>query len=191
VNVTGVAEEKRRLRAWARAQRAGLPDVSPAVTAHLAAWLRALGARRVLAYRAFAGEPDVSGLAGAFELFTTRANWRPEPHLTVHPWESATFVNRVGILEPPRDAPGVDAGLLDAVLVPGLAFDASGVRLGYGGGFYDRFLAGLRVPCVGVIQEALVLPGVPAEPHDACLPFLATEGGVRRTMHAPDAARWD
>ncbi|MFC6661931.1 hypothetical protein [Deinococcus multiflagellatus] len=57
-------------RRWAREVRAGLPDRSGAITAHLRAFLRSHGARRVLAYRALAGEPDLAALADEFELLT-------------------------------------------------------------------------------------------------------------------------
>lgn len=173
------APTKTSLRAWARARRAQLPDPSPLLTAHLSSWLRSQGLRRVLAYRAFGGEPNVDALAGEFELFTTRAHWRPEPRLTLHPWESATARNRLGILEPPPDAPHVAPDDIDVVLVPGLAFDRRGVRLGYGGGFYDRLLPTLKVPFVGVTASALLLSELPQEEHDVRVQLLATEGGVQ------------
>lgn len=134
----------------------------------------------VLAYRALPGEVDVGDLADAFELLTTRARWRPAPHLTLHPWATATERSRFGALQPPADAPRVDRARVDAVLLPALAFDEVGFRLGYGGGFYDRLLAGWAVPTVGVTPEALVLPDVPRAAHDVPVAFLATERGVRR-----------
>ena len=167
-------------RARVRAQRASLTDVSAPVTAHLRTFLRAQGARVVLAYRALPGEVDLSGLADDVELLTTRARWRPEPHLTLHPWASATERSRFGALQPPPDAPRIDPARVDAVLLPALAFDEAGFRLGYGGGFYDRLLAGWSVLTVGVTPEALVLPVVPREGHDVPVAFLATEQGVWR-----------
>lgn len=172
-------EEKKQLRAWARARRAELPDLFPAVTAHLAAWLRGRGVRRVLAYRALPGEPSLDALAGEFELLTTRAIWRPEPRLSVHAWDSAARLSKLGILEPPPGTPELAPELIEAVLVPGLAFDEAGGRLGYGGGFYDRLLPLLSVPKIGVVYEGLVLSSLPIEAHDARMDFLATEAGVR------------
>lgn len=167
-------------RAWAKAVRAGLPDLSAEVTAHLATFLRARGVRRVLAYCALPGEPDVSGLADAFELFTTRARFRPAPHLTLHPWHTATEPSRFGARQPPVDAPQVALSAVDAALLPALAFDRHGVRLGYGGGFYDRLLPGFAGVRVGVIWSALVVDALPREAHDLQVGFLATETGVRR-----------
>ncbi|MDL2343360.1 5-formyltetrahydrofolate cyclo-ligase [Deinococcus sp. MIMF12] len=166
-------------RAWAREVRAGQPDHSAEVCAHLAAFLHARGARRVLAYHALPGEPDVGALAAGFELLTTRARFQPAPHLTLHPWDTATEVSRFGVRQPPAPTPRVALETVDAVLLPGLAFDRFGVRLGYGGGFYDRLLPGFSGLTVGVVPEALVVDALPTEAHDLRAGFLATEGGVR------------
>jgi len=74
-------------------------------------------------------------------------------------------------------------GLLvpDALLIPLLAFDASGGRLGYGGGFYDRTLAGLpnrsRIGCAFAAQQ---VDAVPVGPYDIRLDAVATERGIIR-----------
>jgi 5-formyltetrahydrofolate cyclo-ligase len=76
---------------------------------------------------------------------------------------------RHGVPEAPASCEPVPVGDLDVVLVPGLAFDAAGRRLGRGGGFYDRFLSQIpaRVCRIGLAMEAQVLPEVPAGPDDA------------------------
>ena len=170
---------KSEWRAWARAARAELPDVSELITATLRDLLTTLGARRVLAYRALSGEPDVSALERDFELLAPRARFRPEPRLTLHPWHTATEVSRFGALQPPQDAPQVPLGTVDAILLPGLAFDHAGVRLGYGGGFYDRLLPAFRGVTVGVIQAALLVPELPRDPHDCPAQWLVTERGAQ------------
>ncbi len=171
---------KAEWRAWAQAVRAGLPDRSADVCAGLAAFARARGWRCLLAYRALPGEPDLTPLAGEFTLLTTRAWWR-ERRLSLHDWAHATEVSRFGALQPPAGAPEVPREAVDAALLPGLAFDTSGVRLGYGGGFYDRLLSGWAVPTVGVTPQALLVPALPSEAHDARVAFIATETGVRAT----------
>ncbi len=85
-----------------------------------------------------------------------------------------------GIMEPdPEKAEEADVSLLEAVVVPGVAFDRHGGRMGYGGGFYDRFLAGLdRLPfLVGVGFSMQVVEHVPLEPHDIRLDGIVTEKG--------------
>ncbi len=171
---------KSEWRAWARSTRAALPDVSAGITAHLRAFLHGHGIERVLAYRAVSGEPDVSGLAPDFDLSTTRARFRPEVRLTLHPWHTATEVSRFGALQPPADAPRVALHHVQAILLPALAFDTRGVRLGYGGGFYDRLLPAFTGVTIGVIHSALLVPELPGEAHDYPVAWVATEGGVVR-----------
>jgi 5-formyltetrahydrofolate cyclo-ligase len=67
----------------------------------------------------------------------------------------------------------------DWLIVPLLAFDRTGARLGYGGGYYDRTLAVLpRATALGVAYAAQELPMIPVEPHDIRLARIATEGGI-------------
>jgi 5,10-methenyltetrahydrofolate synthetase len=76
----------------------------------------------------------------------------------------------------------VDTALVepDAALVPLVAFDAQGCRLGYGGGFFDRTLAALsrRPLAIGVGFEAQRLPTIHPQPHDIPMDFIVTESGV-------------
>ena len=82
-----------------------------------------------------------------------------------------------GIHEPldiwPRATPTV-------LLVPLLAFDASGHRLGYGGGFYDRTLALLDVPAIGIAYSGQEVASIPHSTHDRTLDMVLTEQGIRR-----------
>ncbi|UZN04241.1 5-formyltetrahydrofolate cyclo-ligase [Cellulomonas sp. S1-8] len=84
----------------------------------------------------------------------------------------------------PSGAPLGVAALADAdvVLVPALAVDASGARLGQGGGWYDRVLAHARpdVPVVALVHEDEVLDTVPRESHDLTVTAVATPDGWRR-----------
>jgi len=81
-----------------------------------------------------------------------------------------------GIPEPlevwPRAVP-------DVLLVPLLAFDAKGHRLGYGGGFYDRTLAVLKARAVGIAYAGQEVASIPHQPHDRTLDMVLTEQGIR------------
>jgi 5-formyltetrahydrofolate cyclo-ligase len=82
-----------------------------------------------------------------------------------------------GVHEPLDTWPRVVPGLL---LVPLLAFDRHGLRLGYGGGFYDRTLALLKVPAIGIAYAGQEVASLPRGPHDMALTMIVTEHGVRR-----------
>lgn len=82
------------------------------------------------------------------------------------------------ILEPrPEALRPVDPGRIDLLIVPGVAFDLQGNRLGYGGGYYDRFFERLRpgVPLVALAFELQIVPRVPVEPWDRRMDWLITE----------------
>jgi 5-formyltetrahydrofolate cyclo-ligase len=86
-----------------------------------------------------------------------------------------------GIPEPRADCPPVLPASIDWVLVPGVAFDAEGRRIGYGGGYYDRLLPLLHsgVARVAGAFELQVVERVPDAPHDTTVDAIVTE---RRTL---------
>jgi 5-formyltetrahydrofolate cyclo-ligase len=87
-----------------------------------------------------------------------------------------------GVLEPSAVSPAADSneGL---ILVPGLAFDRRGMRLGRGGGFYDRLLESFSGTKVGICFEEQLLEGVPVEPHDMAVDYLVTPSGILACAH--------
>ena len=76
----------------------------------------------------------------------------------------------------------VDARDVDLVVVPGVAFDRSGRRLGYGRGYYDQLLQRLRPDTltIGLAFECQLFPELPHEPHDVPVDMVITEHGVYR-----------
>ncbi|PIE60350.1 MAG: 5-formyltetrahydrofolate cyclo-ligase [Desulfobulbus propionicus] len=86
----------------------------------------------------------------------------------------------MGIAEPKKElvADGViDPESIDIALIPGVAFDNRGGRLGYGGGYYDRFFQKKLLPTkkIGLAYTTQVLQAVPEEPHDVLMDILITE----------------
>jgi 5-formyltetrahydrofolate cyclo-ligase len=82
-----------------------------------------------------------------------------------------------GIQEPAPHFPQNEPELL---LVPLLAYDMRGHRLGYGGGFYDRTIAALQVPAIGIAFAGQEIVSLPVEAHDIALNAILTESGLRR-----------
>ena len=82
----------------------------------------------------------------------------------------------VGISEPGEDCPLIAREAINLVLVPAVCYDRRGYRLGFGGGYYDRWLAGFSGVTVGLCREAVLQEAVPTEAHDARVDLLLTEG---------------
>jgi 5-formyltetrahydrofolate cyclo-ligase len=77
----------------------------------------------------------------------------------------------------PRSTPEIPPGEIDLAIVPGVAFDPAGRRLGRGGGFYDRYLAqpqAAHIYKVGLCPSPALVPKVPAEPHDVTMDKIVT-----------------
>jgi 5-formyltetrahydrofolate cyclo-ligase len=93
--------------------------------------------------------------------------------------EPSTF----DILEPPEDSiRPVQPTKTDVAIVPGIAFDTACHRIGYGGGYYDRFLATFGGKKIALAYEVQVCDSIPAEPHDLPVDIIVTED---RTIRRP------
>ncbi len=170
---------KTEWRTWAKATRAQLDTatLSEEAVKQLERWPPYRQAEHVLTYLAFGDELGLSGLKGK-HFYTTRTH--EGGTLTVHALEGGLERHPYGFQQPTADSPEIGLEGLELILVPGLAFDLSGNRLGYGKGFYDRLLKGVRagVPVVGVAPSQLIVPALPAEPHDVRMTHLLSEKGV-------------
>ena len=90
----------------------------------------------------------------------------------------------LGLLQP--SSPRFVEPAADLVLVPGLLFDRRGCRIGRGGGYYDRFLAGLAGgERIGLIYDELFVDRVPTEDHDVAVDAVATPSGLHPRREAP------
>lgn len=80
------------------------------------------------------------------------------------------------ILEPPANAPRVDSSTIDLILMPGVAFDLHGGRIGYGAGFYDRFLSEMdkKVSKIALAYHFQLLENIPMEQHDVRIDGIIT-----------------
>ncbi len=169
--------DKPALRRFARQVWRGLDReaLGRGVVEALLPWLRERGFQDILLYHPLPLELDLTPL---LERYPARY-YLPKvagEGLSVHPF-GPLVPGPFGLMEPATSA--VEPEVLDLVLVPGLAFDLEGFRLGRGRGFYDRFLASVAAKTVGVAPEALLLPRLPRDPWDVPVAYLATERGVR------------
>ena len=181
------ARIKVELRTRMRAVRRGIPIASRRAAARLAAVhaLRIIGARRTVAVYLSIGDELGTGplilalLRRRHRLCVPRINGQSMAFVTIGPG-TPLRLNRYGIAQP---VGGSRVRRVDAVLLPLLAFDRSGKRLGQGGGHYDRALASsrpyrrpLRIGYGFSMQE---VPRVPAAAHDVDLHVIVTEAGVQ------------
>ena len=90
-----------------------------------------------------------------------------------------------GMLEPGPDCPLIPPDQIDLVLVPGLAFDRSGGRLGRGGGYYDRWLAGFSGITAALCRDGLLMEAIPRLPHDLVVDLVITE----TSLYGPSAPK--
>ena len=106
----------------------------------------------------------------------------PDGRLAFASWEpgAALVRNRFGIPEPPPEAGRYPLSRLDVMLLPLVAWDRTGTRLGMGGGFYDRTLAaGGSQPCLaGLAYESQEIDALPRQSWDIRMDFVVTEAGL-------------
>jgi 5-formyltetrahydrofolate cyclo-ligase len=181
-------EQKRALRQAALAERAVLlPDevesLSAAIQERLLAVEEYARARTVHAYvGAKANEVRTDRilartLASGRRLVVPRVAGERLAHHEVRSLSDLAPA-RFGLLEPDPASPEVDPGEIDLVVVPGLAFDRSGNRLGFGKGYYDRFLSGIRAVKAAVLYGRQIVEQVPVSERDVPVDLLVTEDGV-------------
>ncbi|MGB4593929.1 MAG: 5-formyltetrahydrofolate cyclo-ligase [Coriobacteriia bacterium] len=179
-----------RLRARA-ARRAITPELRDSASAAAAQAVLALpemrGVRTVAAYGAMPEEIDADPLIRAlWDRGIRVALPRVVDNMTVtlhwHERGRKLCKGPFGLREPCPDAPLVSPDEIDLFVVPGVAFDDSCNRLGMGGGYYDRLLAGLTrdVPVVGIAYDEQIVPAVPCSENDRSVDVLCTQTCVYR-----------
>ncbi|MGP4046453.1 5-formyltetrahydrofolate cyclo-ligase [Streptomyces sp. 2A115] len=201
----GAESDKRLLRREFLTVRSGLTagDVRKAEAALAARALELpelAHARTVAAYVSVGSEPGTRALLDALHALGVRVllpALLADNDLDWGAYDGEGSLVRVQhggkmvLLEPAGDRLGPDAVLTaDAVLLPGLAVDARGMRLGRGGGSYDRVLArleraGADPALVVLLYDSEAVDRVPAEPHDRPVHAAVTPSGVHRFRSAP------
>lgn len=157
-------------------------ELSVVLTGHLQAWLAGRSADVVALYHAFRGEPDVLAVAATLPgvRFCLPIVGERPGDMVFHAYAAGDPLvkSRLGTLEPARDRTVVAFTARSVAVVPAVALDATGARLGYGGGYYDRFLEKFPGTAIGVVFRSMMVGRLPVLPHDVHLPFAVTEEGV-------------
>jgi 5-formyltetrahydrofolate cyclo-ligase len=173
--------DKRTLRRLAKLLSPSAPEEGHRVVHRL---VELLGdASTGCVYLPMPGELDVTSLVehrGDVDWFTTRTVDRTT--LTVHRVDSEYEAHPFGYQQPISGSPEIDAAEIDVWIVPGVAFDERGHRLGHGMGYYDRLLARARPEAllIGVTTERRVFPGIPHDRFDIPMDLIVTEERVIR-----------
>jgi 5-formyltetrahydrofolate cyclo-ligase len=185
---TDLAAEKAALRVRMRAARAALSTeertaAAAAVEAALFELPELAGAGTVLAFASFGSEiPTAAILARlAREGKRVLVPFLVDGAMEAAPAGGPTVATSYGA-EEPADRPAVDPSTIDAVLVPGLAFDRSGGRIGYGGAYFDRYLRRIpaAAPRIAIGFGMQVVDRVPMAEHDERVDLVVTDAGVIR-----------
>lgn len=187
-----LSSAKPRLRTEARARRAAFfstPQYSVAcaqIVQRLAQIFDQLPQQKanILAFWPFRGEPDILSFvlkqSAQANVYFPRVDGDT---MAFHLWqvEAKMEVSRFGVLEPSHSSARFEAGT-GVILVPGLGFGDNGARIGYGGGFYDKFLASPQAHDLlrlGICFSSEILPDLTPEAHDQCVHWLVTESDYK------------
>lgn len=175
--------DKQALRAKCRTLPRPPQAADEAICRRILALPEFQAARSVLAFYPMAAEPDIrpvleAALAAGKQLSLPRC-LPDHSFIPTVVMDLGRLVPGVwGIPAPPED--GAAAEEIDLALVPGVAFDAKGGRLGHGAGYYDRFLQTFPGVTVGICFAQCVVERVPAEAHDRPVELVLTEAGLMR-----------
>ncbi|MFC0393427.1 5-formyltetrahydrofolate cyclo-ligase [Paenibacillus mendelii] len=201
-----IMERKKAERTAAAMRRDSLPDQqrkvwSEAACTAAADWLESRNTRSFMIYTSFRSELDTQrliewGWHNGLKVIVPRCLFqeRSMELFAIDDWQELK-PGAYGILEPdPTQARmlDIDKEVPEVVFVPGLAFDRKGGRLGYGGGYYDRFHDRLALifsdgkadfpPWIGLGYEAQWVKAVTMELHDARIDAVITERGFKKTL---------
>lgn len=185
-----MGEGKKQLREKFLQQRQNLSwlqwrEKSRLICAHLKESPFFAQSRVVLAYSSIAGEPDLSFLWQQDEGKRVWGLPRCQgKDLVWHQWLPHTplLPGKYNIPEPPADSPVISPSQVDLILVPAVACDYRGYRLGYGGGYYDRLLSDQqwqKPVTIGIVFDFAYVEQLVTHQWDKPLDYVCTESGLK------------
>lgn len=181
--------DKKTLRSELKAARSKITQqqadaASALITRHIVACDAYRKAKRIMGYLAFGREACVDdvlaeAIADGKEVYvpfiTSATEFIPARIYNLHDFALDCY----GIRSARQPFATIEAAQLDLILVPGVAFDRQGNRMGMGAGYYDRFLPQAeQAVTVGVTYDALVQEALVTNEYDVPVQFLAAESGI-------------
>jgi len=164
------AEMRAKLKNMTAAERAAASLQACALLEQQAIWQKA---QSILFYAPLPEEPDIwqlllDALAVGKTALLPRFSPEQKGYVACHIKDVVKDIRKgqFGIREPGDDCAKFSLNRLDLILVPGIAFDLDGRRLGRGKGFYDQLLAAIHGPTCGVAFDQQIVSRIPVEPHD-------------------------
>jgi len=163
-------------------------EAAEAIALHVLAVPLVARAQRIACYLSMPSEPGTGPLLAALHergVEVVVPITRPDHSLAWVLHEPGSVVTRTSLGIPEPDGPHLGAEALagcSAVIVPALAVDHAGHRLGRGAGYYDRALADVAAPTCALVFAHELLPEVPHEPHDVPVRMAVTPAGLFRVL---------
>ena len=184
------AEMRAKLKSMTAAERAAASLQACALLEQQPVWQKA---QSILFYAPLPEEPDVwqlllDALAAGKTVLLPRFSPEQKGYVACHIKDAARDIRKgqYGIREPGDACAKFSLNRLDLILVPGIAFDLDGHRLGRGKGFYDQLLAVIHGSTCGVAFDEQIVARIPVEPHDVRLSCILTPTRWR-CLEAPRA----
>jgi 5-formyltetrahydrofolate cyclo-ligase len=147
-----------------------------------------INATHILFYMPIHGEVDITPLFIKYnnkkKLYLPRVNSK-EKDLDIHEIKNLDQLKEgvYKILEPQIQNNLIEPASLDLVLIPGIAFDTKGQRIGYGHGYFDKFLKKTNCPKFGIAYEFQIVKNIAAEKHDVPVDKIVTERRIIDTEY--------
>ncbi|MCD6412990.1 MAG: 5-formyltetrahydrofolate cyclo-ligase [Elusimicrobia bacterium] len=159
--------------------------LSSKISGHILRWEIFRRSRKIMSYFPVKGEADVSRanrkIIEKKELYfpLIEKSGATAEIIPVRVFSMDEFSPGVyGIPVPPDGNPRIKKGELELILVPGIVFDRRGGRVGFGGGYYDRFLFGCRAVKAGICFDMQIVEKIDLAETDQLVDFLITEKGI-------------
>ncbi|MBM4251327.1 MAG: 5-formyltetrahydrofolate cyclo-ligase [Deltaproteobacteria bacterium] len=180
IDVTKKTYREVLLRQRALISRNVSDHVSRMICRHLATWLVEQRVTTVFLYMPVRGEIDPLPVTTMLPNLEYALPVTSSDGMHFYRWSAGDplRIGAYGIPEPIPDSPALVPTAATAILVPSLAVSHNGVRLGYGGGYFDRYLMRSDAKVIAVTTDNFLLPELPVEPHDQLMGWVVTESGV-------------